>query len=153
MKNVDWDTLIPELKGWNNGNGIDPETWVGCEGSFRLAAAYSLIFWPEFTEIDGMIFRGNMDRETLASWMQNCSGDRRSVEATANHIHILDLHYVGAPDANADRIIFLGNVLKEIYRVKLAAEFPNRDIVVEFYEPPDKELQDYQLTFYQGPGS
>ena len=149
MNHADWDSLIPELKDWNNGNGIDPESWVGFEGNFRLAAAYSLIFWPEFTELDGMIFRGEMDRETLAAWMNNCSGDRRCVEATANHLHLLDLHYVGSPDANIERIIYLGNVLKDIYQTKLAAQFPDRNIVVEFYEPPDKELQAYQLTFYQ----
>jgi hypothetical protein len=149
MKSIDWDKLIPDLKDWNNGKGIDPAGWVGCEGNFRLAAAYSFVFWPEFTELDGMIFRGAMDPKTLASWMRNCSGDRKSVEATANHIHILDLHHAGCPDASVERVIFLGNVLKEIYRAKLLSQFPNRDIVVEFYEPPNKELQDYQLTFYQ----
>jgi len=149
MATPDWDTLIPELKDWNNGGGIDPESWVGCEGNFRLAAAYSLIFWPSFTEVDGMIFRGAMNRETLASWMENCSGNKKSVEATANHIHLVDLHHVGCPDASVERVIFLGNVLKQIYQVKLAAEFPNREIVVDFYEPEDGNLQDYQLTFYQ----
>ena len=149
MSDADWDALIPELKAWNNGRGIDPEAWVGCEGNFRLAAAYSLIFWPKFTELDGMVFRRHMDRQTLDSWITNCSGNRQSIEATANHIHLLDLHYVGSPDANAERIIYLGKVLKEIYQVKLAAEFPDRKFVVDFYEPPDKNLQDYQLTFYQ----
>jgi len=74
MKTDDWDALIPELKDWNNGKGIDPESWVGCEGNFRLAIAYSLIFWPEFNEVDGMIFWGEINQETLASWMRNCSG-------------------------------------------------------------------------------
>ncbi len=149
MNTPNWNSLIPDLKGWNNGSGVDPETWVGCEGNFRLAAAYSLIFWPKFVEIDGMVFRDGMDRATLDSWMANCSGDRRAVEATANHLHIVDLHYVGAPDANAERVVFLGNVLKEIYATKLDAVFPDREFVVEFYAPPDNKLQDYQLTFYQ----
>ena len=96
-----------------------------------------------------MIFRGEMDRATLASWMENCRGERRCVEATANHLHILDIHYVGSPDASVERIVYLGNVLKEIYEVKLAAQFPGRDIEVDFYEPPDQNLQDYQLTFFQ----
>lgn len=149
MKSADWDALIPDLKDWNNGKGIDPESWVGCEGNFRLAAAYSMIFWPEFTELDGMIFRGQMDRETLDSWMLGCSGDRRCVEATVNHLHILDLHHFDCPDASIDRIVYLGNVLKEIYQAKLATQFPDRNVVVEFHEPPDKELRGYQLTFYQ----
>ncbi|MEO7105016.1 MAG: hypothetical protein ABIZ09_01465 [Rhodoferax sp.] len=150
MNTVDWGTLIPELKTWNNGEGVDPETWVGCEGNFRLAAAYSLVFWPNFVEMDGMVFRGGMDRTTLDSWLAGCSGNNRSVEATANHLHLVDIHYVGCPDASVERIIYLGNLLKQIYAVKLAAEFPGRAFVVDFFEPPDQKLSDYQITFYQG---
>jgi len=149
MQNPDWDALIPELKDWNNGNGIDPESWAGCKGNFQLAAAYSLVFWPRFTELDGMVFRGEMDRKTLDSWKQNCSDKPAEIEATANHLHIADLHYVGCPDASVERLVFLGTLLEEIYRIKLAAEFPNRRFTVKFYEPPDKELQEYQLTFFQ----
>lgn len=149
MKNVDWDVLIPELKRWNNGGGIDPETWAGCTGTFQLAVAYTTIFWPDFTEMDGMVFRGKMTRAMLDSWIKNCSGDRKNIEATANHLHILDLHYLGSPDASEERIVFLGNVLREIYRAKLRLEFPDRNFTVDFYEPPNKELQEYQLTFYQ----
>ena len=32
MNTVNWESLIPDLKEWNNGKGIDPESWVGCEG-------------------------------------------------------------------------------------------------------------------------
>jgi hypothetical protein len=149
MKNVDWDNLIPELKDWNSGKGIDPESWVGCRGNFQLAAAYSLIFWPDFTEMDGMVFRGKMDRETLDSWLRNCGDNRQSVERVVNHIHISSLHHHGCPDASVERLIFLGNVLKEIYAAKLAAQFPHRNFVVELYEPEDKDLGEYQLTFYQ----
>jgi hypothetical protein len=149
MKNVDWDTLVPEMKEWNGGKGIDPESWVGCEGNFRLASAYTLVFWPQFTEYDGMIFGGEVDAEAISGWMKSCGGNRQSVEATLNHIHLLDLHYRGCPDASVERLAFLGNVLKDIYRVKLAAEFPGREIIVDFHEPLDRNLGDYQLTFYQ----
>jgi hypothetical protein len=40
-------------------------------------------------------------------------------------------------------------VLKEIYAAKLAMEFPDRRFVVDFYQPPDQNLGEYQLTFYQ----
>ena len=149
MTNTDWNALIPELKDWNNGEGIDPETWVGCTGNFKLASAYSLIFWPSFSEMDGMVFRGQVDRETLESWKASCSNDPRRIEATVNHIHILDIHYVGCPDTSVAHLVLLGNVLKDIYSTKLKAQFPKRSFVVDFYEPEDKNLQGYQLTFYQ----
>lgn len=144
----DWDALIPELKQWNGGAGIDPESWVGCEGNFKLASAYSLIFWPEFVERDGMVFRANVDARSVDSFIR-CEKDPSAVEALANHLHILDLHHVGCPDASVDRIVHLGRTLKEIYELKLAARFPSKSFEVEFYEPDDGDLQAYQLTFFQ----
>jgi hypothetical protein len=151
MDAPDWDDLIPELKRWNNDAGIDPEGWRGCSGSFQLACAYSLLFWPRFMELDGMVFRGEMSRQMLDSWKANCSSDPAKIEATANHIHISDVQYVGCPDLSLERVLYLGKLLKEIYQVKLAADFPDRSFVVDFYEPPDKKLGEYQLTFYQKP--
>lgn len=149
MEPTDWLTLIPELKQWNNGQGIDPEAWIGCSGNFQLAAGYSLIFWPTLSELDGMVFRGGMDRETLDSWLQSCEGNKSSVEAVVNHLHIRDIHYVGCPDASPEHFVYLGNVLKEIYMAKLNAEFPGRSFVVEFHEPSNGDLAEYQITFYQ----
>jgi hypothetical protein len=148
MNNADWDALIPDLKRWNGGDGIDPEGWIACEGNFQLASAYSLIFWPTFTEHRGMVFRGEVEPEHIESWLKRC-GDKRSVEATVNHLHLADLHHPQCADVSVERLIYLGNVLQEIYTVKLAAQFPDRKFVVEFYEPPDKELREYQLLFYQ----
>ena len=149
MNATDWDALIPELKQWNNGAGIDADGWRSCFGNFQLACAYSLLFWPRFTELDDMVFRGEMTRERLESWKPNCSSEPATIEATANHIHIADVQYVGCPDLSVERVIYLGNLLREIYQVKLAAEFPTRKFVVDFYEPPDRKLSEYQVTFYQ----
>ncbi len=149
MNTIEWDALIPDLKDWNNGKGADPKAWVACLGNFQLAAAYTLIFWPKFVELDGMVFREGMDRFTLDSWLRDCDGNKSRVEATANHLHIQDIHHFGCEDASIQRLVYLGNILKQIYTAKLAAEFPDRKFIVNFYEPPDQDLYEYQITFYQ----
>lgn len=53
---TDFNLLIPELKDWNNGQGIDIESWIGCMGDFEKAIGYSVIFWPSFVEIEGCVF-------------------------------------------------------------------------------------------------
>ena len=40
------ESMKAELAAWNNGAGIDIESWVGCEGKFSLAVGYSSIFGP-----------------------------------------------------------------------------------------------------------
>lgn len=51
------DSMKPELAAWNNGLGIDLESWVACEGRFALAVGYASIFWPEFVEFEGYVLR------------------------------------------------------------------------------------------------
>ena len=49
------ESMKAELAAWNNGAGIDLESWIGCEGRFSLAVGYASIFWPAFTLIEGYI--------------------------------------------------------------------------------------------------
>lgn len=74
---------------------------------------------------------------------------KNGCEALYNHLHIADVQFYGCPDASIERLIYLGNVLKEICAVKFKHQFPERDFIIEFYEPEDKQLLEYQLIFYQ----
>jgi hypothetical protein len=145
----DWNVLIPELKDWNNGAGIDPESWVGCTGSFQLAIGYSLIFWPHFVEHDDMVLRAGYNKASLAGFMQQHRGNKSSVEAVMNHLHLDGIQYLGCPDATPERLVYLGHVLKSIYEVKLRNDFPDRVFVVSFDDSPKDNISEYQLTFYQ----
>ena len=51
----EFNTLIPEIQAWNNGVGIDPMGWVGCEERIELAIGYALVFWPRFVVIDDYV--------------------------------------------------------------------------------------------------
>lgn len=46
------DELIPDAKLWNNGQGVDPESWIWMTGNYDFAVGYSFLFWPEFVVID-----------------------------------------------------------------------------------------------------
>jgi hypothetical protein len=34
---ADLERLIPEMRHWNGGKGIDIEAWIGCGSDFRSA--------------------------------------------------------------------------------------------------------------------
>ena len=146
----DFDQLIPEMRDWNGGAGIDPEGWISGVGNNELAIGYSLIFWPRFVLIDDYVLRdcGPDTEASLRDWERSSlAGDRRRIEAVMNHWHIIDQH----PNASATeaQLRYLGRVWKEIHEVKLKSEFPDRTFVVVFNDVPDLELSDYQLTFCQ----
>ncbi len=150
-------SMQDELHRWNNGSGIDLETWVGCSGNFSLAVGYVSLFNPHFAEAEDYIFQIDKDEETveacLASirqWERQKDSHPFKTEWLVNHFHIEDIHYLGCEDIAADKLMVIGNALKEIYQAKLAYQFPDRACEVEFYLPDDKEnYHEYQLSFWQ----
>ncbi len=142
--------LIPELTSWNNGKGIDLASWIGCVGSADLAIGYSTIFWPEFTLHEDYIFWHGFSIDSLREFERQYPEDKASVERVMNHIHIKDLHHLGDKTLNPDKAIFLGNLLKQIYEVKLRRDFPGRPCTVEFYRPEHRDdLMGYEISFWQ----
>jgi hypothetical protein len=147
-------SMRDELQSWNSGSGIDLETWIECSGSFTLAVGYAAIFCPEFVEFEDYILRC---RDITPHVIQAIRGFEsrngttpRSVEWVLNHLHIADIHHNGCSDLSADKLIFIGNMLKKIYEARLAFLFPQKPCIVEFYTPDDQNnLDDYQLSFWQ----
>ena len=142
--------MLPELAEWNNGKGIDLESWIGCSGNFRLAVGYSAIFWPRFILFEDYIFREGFKVESVRGFEEQCKGNKRRVEAVLNHLHVADIQYHGCEDVTEQRVVYLGRVLKEIYAAKLAWQFPDRPCEVSFCEPDDPaDLIGYEITFWQ----
>lgn len=83
--------------------------------------------------------------------MEHTRGNKRSVEAVMNHQHILDLFPNEKVQPSRDVLVYLGNLLKSMWSAKLAKDFPEREIVVDFSEEPHEDLLDYQITFYHNP--
>jgi hypothetical protein len=143
------ESMKAELAAWNNGAGIDLETWIGCEGNFSLAIGYASVFWPGFTLFEGYILPDGFSEDALRGFEQN-GRSRKSVEWVMNHLHIADIQHRGCGDVSRDKLFVLGNVLKEIYEAKLNWQFPDRPCKVELFVPEDPDdLTEYQLSFWQ----
>ena len=143
-------SMRAELQEWNGGKGIELEMWIGCEGRFALAIGYTTLFWPKFEIIEDFVVRKGSSPDSVREFASYAGGSRLSAERTMNHIHLLDLHYRGCPDASPDKLLVLGTTLKEIYEAKLKWQFPDRPCVVQLYAPENSDaLDEYQLTFWQ----
>ena len=118
------ESMKSELAAWNNDDGISLESWIGCEGRFSLAVGYATVFWPEFVLFNGYILQKGFSEVSLREFEQRENSTRKSVEWVMNHIHIADIQYYGCADASKDKLLLLGNVLKEIYEAKLLWQFP-----------------------------
>lgn len=87
-------SMQAELAAWNNGNGIALDSWVGCEGNFRLAVGYASIFWPEFVEFEDYIFVNGFSIDSVRGFEAQTGHKPKSVEWVINHFHLADIqHY------------------------------------------------------------
>jgi len=146
---TDYTKLIPELPDWNNGKGIDVESWIGCSGNFQLSVGYSTLFWPRFVEFEGYVLREGFSIESLRGFQEQSSSSRRSSESVMNHLHIAAIHYHDLSHCTAEHALYLGRVLREIYEAKLAWQFPDRQFEVVFDESEREDVMAYEITFHQ----
>ncbi|MHB8214538.1 MAG: hypothetical protein ACYDDS_00530 [Candidatus Sulfotelmatobacter sp.] len=148
---IEFERLIPELKDWNSGKGIDIDGWISCEGDHKHLIGYARILWPDFTEHDGCIFLGDrVEEENYQAFLAQTKGDKTRVEAVMNHQHIVDLFSRSHPERpTREVVIYLGRLMKDILESKLSRDFPGRKITVSFPEGDLEELLEYQITFFQ----
>ncbi len=85
--------LLPELRAWNDGTGIQPLDWVYCIARSDEAVAYTALFWPKFVEIDGYILRGGFNLDNLRSWEAQQHVGRQQIELAINLLDVGFLFY------------------------------------------------------------
>lgn len=150
LSDVELTDLVPETRTWNNGEPITLEGWINAVGSFEHMIAYGELFWPDFEEFDGCVFRAGVTEENYLAFMEHTGGDRRAVEAVLNHVHVTDLVYRPGGPSEA-QAVYLGRLLKEMWEAKLGREFPGRRFVVCFQEQGETSY-DFEITFHQDRG-
>jgi len=151
-RTVDFSTLILELRLWNEGNGIDVDSWLTCVGNHEHAVAYGSLFWPKFTIHDDCVLFADFNEESYSGFLDSTRGHKKSVEIVMNHQHILQLFQNESDDPSEDLIVYLGRLLRDMWSCKLARDFPERNIVVSFPEEKVGDLLNYEITFYQERG-
>lgn len=145
---TDFEALIPEMREWNNGRGIDVDAWISCVGTYELAIGYSRIFWPRFVEYEDLVLREeSFTPKSVQGFRSQPGATRASVEAVINHLHLVDLH-MNVQEVTREQLVYLGRVLREIYQARLRMDFPERTFTVSFFEESE-DLLDLELTFFQ----
>jgi hypothetical protein len=94
------------------------------------------------------VFAG-FSADAYRGFMEQCSGDRRRVEAVMNHRHVFDYFSQAGGSATAAQILYFGRVLKDMWQAKLCRDFPGRRFIVSFSEGPYDDLAEYEVTFRQ----
>ena len=152
MSNPNFYELIPDLKKWGdlNGHPFEPQDWLCGVGTFELAIAFSTVFWPKLVEYDGCVFIDEPpDPSNYRSWLVSTKNQKHKVERVLNHLHLEDIFATVKPTHH--QLEYLGPKICEMWKAKAKTEFPQLDIVVEYYPGDEANLSEYQITLYQSP--
>jgi hypothetical protein len=149
-RSITANDLIPELKQWNNGEGITADGWIACVGDYEHLIGYAQLLWPDFLEHDGCTFlAANFDEKYYRNWMKTCKRNRKSVEMVVNHQHIVDIFPNVQSDLTEDVILYIGRLLKQTWAAKLKQDFPSKNFSISFPEDDITDLTDYEITFFE----
>ena len=142
--------LIPELKQWNDGKGIDLDGFIGCVGRYDHALGYAAIFWPDFVVYEGCIFVRLPDPANFRDWLAQFRGDLTETEKMINHLHIADMFVNSDYPPTREILRHLGTIVRDMWECRLRRDFPDRRINVQFFEGDSASLvDDYMITVYQ----
>ncbi len=116
--------------------GFNYLDFLHTQGSPFDALFYSQLFWPEFVEIDGMVFlqdtiEDGEDRKRLNEALVRYKGDKTKAEQTFNLVELPSLFGKNISETTDEEDAFLADRLTEMWRCKLALVFPNREFLVK----------------------
>ena len=142
--------LNPELDTTN----FDMLDFVAALGSTLDALMYSRLFWPEFVEIEGMVFlkesmEDEDDRRRLADALERYGGDRTRTEQSFNLVEVpSDLFTMRKGDTTEEEARWLAQRLAQVWLACLRYRYPGRDFVMEVLDP-EETGGEVGVIFYQ----
>lgn len=154
---MDDEELLSRLRerySGNNTKNYNVLDFIGGFGSPFEALIYSRLFWPEFIEIDGMVFLKETiespdDRERLSAAFEKCDRNPRATEKSFNLVEVPSTLFgprVGETTEREDRL--LAERLVEMWRARLETVFPGRPFIVRLVEP-EESGGDVGVIFHQ----
>jgi hypothetical protein len=142
-KNMDDAKLLERLRevfpdcDMQNFNVLD---LVYAEGSPLLALLYSRLFWPDFVEIDGMVFlketmEDSDDLRRLREAFDHYGHDPIQTEQSFNLVEVEDLFGRRRIETSEDEDRELLERMRQMWLARLTQLFPARRFRVELVEP------------------
>lgn len=110
--------------------------FLHAHGSPLDALFYSRLFWPEFVDINGMVFlketiEDDDDKDRLDEALKHYDGDKTKTEQSFNTTEIPFLFGKNSEEITDEEDLALAERLAEMWQYKLQNIYPNRRFIVQ----------------------
>ena len=131
--NTDLNTdEMSDFQQWRKANGDEFSIWDYLSGvaNVEVALAFTKLFCPDFVEHDSGIFLAEVfNQEIYKHWQEELGNDIAAIERVMNHQHIDDF-LPGAESIGIDNLLYLGQVIRQMWDNHLKVRYPERDFQV-----------------------
>lgn len=119
-----------------DSSGFNFFDFLHAHGSPLDALFYSRLFWPEFVEINGMVFlketiEDDDDRGRLDEALERYDGDKTKTEQSFNLTEIPSLFGKNLAETSDEEDLVLAERLAEMWQHRLQIIYPNRKFTVQ----------------------
>jgi len=119
-----------------DSSGFNFFDFLHAHGSPLDALFYSRLFWPEFVEIDGMVFlketiEDGDDKIRLGKTLKRYEGDKTKTEQSFNITEIPSLFGKKLAETTDEEDLVLAERLAEMWQHRLRVIYPNRKFIVQ----------------------
>ena len=124
-------------------------------GSGLEALMYSKLFWPDFVEIDGMIFLKDWtieDEDDINRIRKTFEDLGRDPQETEKFVNLIEIPYMFGQrigEIEDDEYYWLAEIICVMWRCRLGLLYPNRKFVVEITDPENGNNGGLAVVFYQ----
>ena len=145
--------LLSRLFPERAGHGFNILDYLHAEGSPAIALVYARLFWPEFTEFEGMVFlketvEDDDDRERIRQTLARNAGDKSKTERSFNCHDFEELFGSRLSDATTNECRLLAEKLCEMWRARLESLWPTQSFRVDVVQPEPSE-ESIGLAFWR----
>ncbi len=143
--------LREKYKGYDT-HGFDFFDLLHLVGSPLDALLYAQLFWPEFVEIEGMVFlNGTIEDEDdmgrLYQALKRYGGDKSQVEKSFNVIEIPSLFGKQLSETTDEEDQLLAERLAEMWQQRFTVLYPAKKFMVEVLSP-EQTGSEVAVLFY-----
>jgi hypothetical protein len=159
LKSVHDEELLKGLRENCRASRIDTTAFgvremIYVSGSPLDALVYSRLLWPDFVEIEGMVFmegtiEDEEDRQRLGQALDEYNKDFTLTEQAFNLVEVpSDLFGRRAAETTEEQDHWLAERLAEMWRARLHLRYPAQQFVVKVLEPKETGGE-VGVVFYQ----
>ena len=124
--------------------GFTPFDFIHKYGSPLSALLHSHLFWPDFVEIDDMVFlqyefEDENDYKRLKEALEHYQWNRRAVEESFNVVEISSFFGKSTGDVSDEGYQVLASIVCDTWSAKLKHQFPSRRFEIDILDIDDTD--------------